>query len=85
MPPCMMPDGGECCSQYHDLKQENAQLRNLLEAAREDNQRLRAELSEIRRQDSDLAERDEPLSAADKELLNRAWERHAAAKPVSQT
>lgn len=57
------------------------QLRNLLEAVREENQRLRAELSEIRAQDSDLAERDEPLTPEDKALLDRAWEKHAAAKP----
>jgi hypothetical protein len=56
------------------------QLRNLLEAVREDNQRLRAELSEMRAQDSDLAERDEPLTPEDKALLDRAWEKHAAAK-----
>lgn len=44
MPPCMMPDGGECCPQYHDLKKENSQLRNLLEAVREENQRLRVQI-----------------------------------------
>ena len=43
--------------------EDTIQLRNLLKAVREDNQRLRAELSEIRAQDSDLAERDAPLKA----------------------
>lgn len=66
---------------YARRAEDTIQLRNLLEAVREDNQRLRAELSEIRAQDSDLAERDEPLTPEDKALLDRAWEKHAAAKP----
>jgi len=66
---------------YARRAEDTIQLRNLLKAVREDNQRLRAELSEIRAQDSDLAERDEPLTPEDKALLDRAWEKHAAAKP----
>lgn len=67
---------------YARRAEDAIQLSNLLEAVREDNQRLRAELSEIRAQDSDLAEHDEPLTPEDKALLDRAWEKHAAAKPV---
>lgn len=53
LPPCMMPDGGECCPEYHALVKENMQLRNLLEAVREDNQRLRVQASEKRTHISD--------------------------------
>ena len=67
---------------YARRAEDAIQLRNLLEAVREDNQRLRAELSEIRAEGSDLAERDEPLTPEDKALLDHAWEKHAAAKPV---
>jgi len=66
---------------YARRAEDAIQLRNLLEAVREDNQRLRAELSEIRAQDSDLAERNEPFTSEDNALLDRAWKRHAAAKP----
>lgn len=26
LPPCMMPDGGDCCPEFHALKMENARL-----------------------------------------------------------
>jgi predicted nuclease with TOPRIM domain len=64
LPPCMMPDGGECCPQYHDLKKEVSALRNLLEAVREDNQRLQVLLSEKRTQNSDY-DTDELLELID--------------------
>ena len=57
---------------YARRAEDAIQLRNLLEAVREDNQRLRAELSEIRAQDSDLAEHDEPLTPEDEEARKMA-------------
>lgn len=50
LPPCMEPDGGECCPEYRSLVKENMQLRNVLEAVREDNERLRVREAELLRE-----------------------------------
>lgn len=35
LPRCMMPDGGDCCPEYHALTQENRRLLEALEHCRE--------------------------------------------------
>lgn len=79
MPRCMMPDGGDCCPEYRDILRENGQLRNLLEAVREENQRLRAHIDTIASEEStQISDDDRPLTAEEQAMIDAAWAKHKA-------
>ena len=72
-------DHERCPMESDELKKENDQLRNLLQAVREENQRLRVHIDTIASEErAQFSDYDGPLSPEDQAAIDAAWAKHRA-------